>query len=95
MQQSCSFDLGHHRLCLRNQERMWSQTKKLTILYILMMMIHEENDSIYTNHIGHIVVEIVIVINTLIETQSSKSIYCQTWLLVWLKVNDRVVEWEN
>jgi len=29
------------------------------------------------------------------ETQSSKNRYCQTWWLVGLKVNSRVVEWES
>lgn len=57
-----------------------------------MMMIHEENDSIYTNLIGQIVIEIVIVINTSMGTQSCKNRYCQTWRLVWLKVSNRVVE---
>ena len=60
-----------------------------------MMMIHNENDLIYTNLRGQIVVEIVIVINTRMETQSSKNRYCQTWWLVWLKFNSMVVEWEN
>jgi len=39
-------------------------------------MIREENDLIYTNLRRQIVVEIVIIINTLMETQSNKNRYC-------------------
>ena len=41
-------------------------------------MIQEENDPIYTNFRRQVVVEIVIVVITSMETQSSKNKYCQT-----------------
>jgi len=56
-------------------------------------MIHEENDPSYIDLKAQIVVEIVIVINTSMETQSNKNRYCQTWWLVWLKINSWMVEY--
>jgi len=55
-------------------------------------MIHEGSGLIYSNPRGHMVAEIVLIINTSMETQSSK---CQTWWLVGLIVNSRVVELES
>jgi len=60
-----------------------------------MMIIYGGNELIYSNPRCHIVVEIVIVINTSMETQYSKNRKCQTWWLVGLIVNSRVVELES
>ena len=56
------------------RENPLSNSQTINSQYILMMMVHEENDHIYTSLIGQTVVEIVIVINTLMKTQSSKNI---------------------
>jgi len=56
------------------------------------VIIHEGSDLIYSNPRGHMVAEIVLIINSSMETQSSK---CQTWWLLGLIVNSRVVELEN
>lgn len=50
------------------------------------MRIHEENGLIYSSPRGQMVVEIVM------ETQSSNNRKCQTWWFVGLIVNSRMVE---
>ncbi|KEH33093.1 hypothetical protein MTR_3g022752 [Medicago truncatula] len=55
-------------------------------------MRNSRSDLIYSNPRGYMVAEIVLLINTSMETQSSK---CQTWWLVGLIVNSRVVELES
>jgi len=66
-----------------------SQMRNSSFYIFQIVMIHEGSDLIYSNPRGHMVAEIVLIINTSTETQSSK---CQTWWLVGLIVNSRVVE---
>ncbi|KEH41541.1 hypothetical protein MTR_1g052130 [Medicago truncatula] len=72
-----------------------SEMRNSSFYIFQLMLIHEGSGLIYSNPRGQIVVEIVIIINTSMETQSSKNRYCQTWWLVGLIVNSRVVKLES
>jgi len=56
------------------------------------MMVHEDNDLIYTNLIGQIEVEIIIVINTTMETHLVKIDIAKHGVLFGLK---SIVGWWN
>jgi len=63
---------------LRENSLSNSQIRNSSFYIFQLVIIHKGNDLIYGNFIGHIVVETVMIINTSMETLSSKNRKCQT-----------------